>query len=234
MHYQPALIPGTLLRRYKRFLADIVYKNGQQTTVHCANPGSMLGLAAPGNPVWVSDSQNPKRKLRMSLELIEVDGVLVGINTHLANKLAEEAIKSGQIPELAGYDSHQREVKYGQNSRIDFLLQATHRRKCFVEVKSVTLSRRQGVAEFPDSITSRGSKHLGELSAQVKAGNRAVQLFVVQRADCQVFTPAADIDPQYAKTLADAIAAGVEVLAVTCQISSKASVIATAIPVELS
>jgi sugar fermentation stimulation protein A len=219
MQFDPPLISATLLKRYKRFLADVRFADGRETTVHCANPGSMLGLAAPGNPVWVSDSRNPKRKLPLSLEMIEVEGALVGINTHLANKLVEEAILGGQIAALRGYGSLRREVKYGQNSRIDFLLEDPARRPCYVEVKSVTLSRTKRLAEFPDSITARGTRHLGELEAQIAQGARAVQLFVVQREDCDLFRPASDIDPAYAKALAHAASAGVEIFTVKCEIS---------------
>ncbi|MCF6292734.1 MAG: DNA/RNA nuclease SfsA [Robiginitomaculum sp.] len=233
MQYDPPLIPGKLLKRYKRFLADIEFADGEIRTVHCANPGSMLGLTEPGNGVFVSDSQNPKRKLLYSLELIDLGNTLVSINTHLANKLAEEAINADKIKQLSGYETIRREVKYGQNSRIDLLLEHQSRRPCYVEVKSVTLSRTSGLAEFPDSVTKRGAKHLFELSEQVKSGNRAVQLFVIQRSDCQQFNPAADIDPEYAAALTSAQKAGVEIVAMACNITAQENNITLEIPVQL-
>jgi len=233
MKYDPPLISGKLLKRYKRFLADIEFADGQVRTVHCANPGSMLGLTEPDNGVFVSDSQNPKRKLLYSLELIDLGNTLVSINTHLANKLAEDAINADKIKQLSGYSSISREVKYGQNSRIDLLLEHPNRRRCYVEVKSVTLSRTSGLAEFPDSVTKRGAKHLFELSEQVKSGNRAVQLFVIQRSDCQKFSPAADIDPEYAKALAMAQNAGVEIIVMACNITAQETYITHEIPVQL-
>lgn len=232
MKYDPPLLAGTLIKRYKRFLADVELDDGRVLTVHCANPGSMLGLIEPGSPVFVSDSQNPKRKLLYSLELIKAKGAWVGINTHLANKLAEEAILAERIAGLAGYSQIRREVKYGQNSRIDLLLEAKNRRNCFVEVKSVTLSRTPALAEFPDSVTTRGTKHLGELAAQVTSGARAVQLFVVQRDDCTSFSAAADIDPNYAQGLRSAQAAGVEIMIVACHICSQEIYILDEIPLE--
>ncbi|MBL4617594.1 MAG: DNA/RNA nuclease SfsA [Robiginitomaculum sp.] len=233
MRYDPPLICGKLLKRYKRFLADIEFADGEIRTVHCANPGSMLGLIELGNGVFVSDSQNPKRKLLYSLELIDLGNTLVSVNTHLANKLAEEAINANLIQQLSGYDTIRREVKYGQNSRIDLLLEHQSRRRCYVEVKSVTLSRTSGLAEFPDSVTKRGAKHLFELSEQVKSGNRAVQLFVIQRSDCQKFSPADDIDPEYAKALAVAQNAGVEIIAMACNINAQENYITHEIPVQL-
>jgi len=232
MKYDPPLISGKLLKRYKRFLADIEFNDGQVRIVHCANPGSMLGLTEPGNGVFVSDSQNQKRKLLYSLELIDLGNTLVSVNTHLANKLAEEAINADKVKQLSGYSSIRREVKYGQNSRIDLLLEHPNRRRCYVEVKSVTLSRTSGLAEFPDSVTKRGAKHLFELSEQVKAGCRAVQLFVIQRSDCQKFSPAADIDPEYAKALAVAQNAGVEIIVMACNITAQENYISHEIPVQ--
>lgn len=233
MQYDPPLIPAKLVKRYKRFLADVVTEAGEAMTVHCANSGSMLGLTEPDSRVWISDSQNPKRKLRFSLELIEVGKALVGVNTHMANALAEEAINAGRIDALTGYDSLRREVKYGENSRIDILLESAAKPPCYVEVKSVTLSRQPGLAEFPDAKTARGTKHLHEMTEQVRQGNRAVQLYLSQRNDVQKFTPARDIDPDYAKALSAAQKAGVEVLAVTCHISPDGIAVSEALPLEL-
>ena len=218
MKFDTPLLTGVLKQRYKRFLVDIETETGETITVHCANPGSMLGLTSPGNKVCYSDSKNPKRKLPMSLEMIKTNGAWVGINTHLANRLAEEAIINGTISKLQAYSSIRREVKYGQNSRIDLLLEHPERRPCYVEVKSVTLSRGNQLAEFPDSVTTRGAKHLGELENQVNNGARAVQLFVIQRSDCNQFSLAIDIDPVYSRALQQAKESGVEILAYGCDI----------------
>ncbi len=214
MQFDPPLIAGVLIRRYKRFLADVVI-DGRIETVHCANPGSMLGLAEPTSPVWLSSSDNPARKLRMTWELVNVGGALVGVNTAYANRLAEEAIQTGRIETLAGYSELRREVPYGEGSRIDFLLTYPDRPPCYVEVKSVTMKRREAV-EFPDSVTARGARHLRELSAMRRAGARAVMLFVAQRGDCRQLAVAADIDSTYAGELARARKSGVEVLAYAC------------------
>src|SRR5215475_6704307 len=182
MRFPAPLIPATLVKRYKRFLADVVLPSGETITVHCANPGSMIGLNAEGARVWLSKSANLKRKLAHSWELIEVDlgggFELVGINTAHPNTLAGEAIAAGAIPELAGYASVRREVKYGNGSRVDFLLEHPARPPCYVEIKNVHLMRRPGLAEFPDAVTKRGAKHLHELSAVVRAGRRAVMLYL--------------------------------------------------------
>jgi sugar fermentation stimulation protein A len=178
MRYPDPLIEGKLVKRYKRFLADIELSGGKMITAHCANSGSMLELIEPGSEAWVSPANNPKRKLKYTWELVrvrstQVNGALVGINTSLANRIAEEAIIAGSIAELSGYPDIRREVKYGKNSRIDLLLSGTGDTKCFVEIKSVTLKRGE-IAEFPDAVTARGTKHLGELADQVAAGHRAV------------------------------------------------------------
>ena len=218
MRFDPPLIPGRLERRYKRFLADVEI-DGRMETVHCPNPGSMLGLNEPGSPVWVSRSANPARKLAHTWELVEARGSLVGINTAFANGLVAEALEKKRIPELAGYGEVRREVPYGERSRIDFLLAGAGRAPCYVEVKSVTLARRPPVAEFPDSVTARGARHLAELKARSRANERAVMLFLAQRADCDFLTIAGDIDPAYAQACAGAVLAGVEVLAYACSIS---------------
>jgi sugar fermentation stimulation protein A len=212
MRFPDPLIEGRLLRRYKRFLADVELTDGETITAHCANPGSMMGLNGPGSKVWLSPARNPKRKLKYSWELVEVGDALVGVNTSWPNALAEEAIAAGGIKELAGYDEIRREVKYGENSRIDLLLAAVGQADCYVEVKSVTLARQSGLAEFPDSITARGTKHLNELSSMVAAGHRAVMFYLAQRDDCDKFDIAADIDPAYREALDSAISAGVETI----------------------
>ncbi len=219
MKFDPPLVSATLLRRYKRFLADVRFDDGTETTAHCANPGSMMGLAEPGSKVWLSKSDNPKRKLVWSWELGDVGTSLVGVHTGRANALVEDAIDAGNIPELADYKRLRREVKYGENSRIDLLLEDPDRPTAFVEVKSVTLSRKEGLAEFPDSKTVRGAKHMAELAEMAKLGHRAVVFFLVQRSDCMSMQPAADIDPIYAESLSTALAAGVEVLCYSCRLS---------------
>ena len=217
MRFEPPLFPGILVRRYKRFLADVMI-DGRAETVHCANPGSMLGLATPGSHIWLSASKNPARKLPLSWELVEVDGSLVGINTGCANRLAEEAIRGGHIEALAGYGSLRREVAYGDGSRVDFLLETDGQPPCYVEVKSVTL-KRGATAEFPDAVTARGERHLRELIAMRQAGARSVMLFIAQRDDCRRLTIAGDIDPAYAAGLDRAQAAGVEIIAYACRVS---------------
>lgn len=219
MRFAAPLVTGRLVRRYKRFLSDIELDGGGTVTAHCANPGSMLGLAEPGMRVWLSRSDDPKRKLAHSWEIVEADGALVGINTALPNGLVEAAIRDGTIAELAGYAGLRREVKYGRNSRVDMLLEDAARGRAFVEVKNVHLSRRSGLAEFPDSVTARGAKHLDELAAEVAAGHRAVMVYLVQRGDADRFALAADIDPTYARAFDRALAAGVEAVAYACRVT---------------
>ncbi|WP_026782795.1 DNA/RNA nuclease SfsA [Pleomorphomonas koreensis] len=214
MRFSAPLVPGRLVRRYKRFLADCRLDSGEEVTAHVANSGSMLGLATPGSRVYLSRSADPKRKLAWSWELVEAGGALVGINTGLPNRIVAEAIADGRIPALAGYQTLRREVAYGLRSRVDLLLEGEGRPPCYVEVKSVTLSRRAGLAEFPDAVTARGAKHLSELAAMAGAGARAVLVYLVQRGDCSAFGIAADIDPVYAAAALAARAAGVETLVV--------------------
>jgi sugar fermentation stimulation protein A len=218
MRWPTPLIPGRLVRRYKRFLADVVLDGGGAVTVHCPNPGRMLGLDGPGARVWVSKSGNPARVLPLTLELVEADGGLVGINTIHPNRLVEEAIGAGRIAELRGYEVIRREVRYDERCRIDLLLHRSDRPDCFVEVKNVHLKRTAG-AEFPDAVTVRGAKHLGALARQVAAGARAVVVYVVQRTDCADFRIAADIDPVYAASFRAALDAGVEAACYACDIS---------------
>src|SRR5215813_5275456 len=223
MRFPVPLFPATLVRRYKRFLADVVLPSGETVTVHCANPGSMIGLDATGARVWLSKSANPNRKLAHSWELIEVDlgggAELVGINTVHPNALAAEAIAAGAVAELAGYASVRREVKYGKNSRVDFLLEAPARPPCYVEIKNVHLMRQPGLAEFPDAVTKRGAKHLVELGAMAAAGARAVMLFLIQIGSARRFKLARDIDPAYGAAFDAARAMGVEAIAYRCGIS---------------
>jgi len=220
MQFPRPLIPGQLERRYKRFLADVRLESGELVTAHCPNPGSMMGLSDPGMRVWLSAAANPKRKLQYSWELVELPapegGGYAGINTAHPNVLAAEAIAAGRIPELEGYETMRREVRYGQNSRVDILLEGDGAR-CLVEVKNVHLSRLPGLAEFPDSVTARGAKHLDELSARVAEGDRAVMLYIVQRP-ADRFAFAADIDPGYAAAFQRAREAGVEALCYVCDV----------------
>jgi sugar fermentation stimulation protein A len=223
MLFAAPLIPATLVKRYKRFLADVVLPSGETVTAHCANPGAMTGLMTPGARVWLSRSDNPKRKLSHGWELIEVDlgagPELVGINTGNPNGLVGEALAAGLIPELAGYRSIRREVKYGKNSRVDFLLEEPGRPACYLEIKNVHLMRQAGLAEFPDAVTKRGAKHLVELTAMVAAGARAVMLFLAQIGSAERFAVARDIDRVYGAELDRARAAGVEALARRCRLT---------------
>lgn len=220
MKFPQSLKKGTLIKRYKRFLADVVLEDGALVTAHTANTGSMKGCNTPGSTVWLSHSDNNKRKYPLSWELIEVaPNVIAGINTGLANRLVREAIERGVIVELEGGFTIQREVRYGkENSRIDLLLEADDHSKCYVEVKNVTLAE-NGIAFFPDAVSKRGTKHLRELAEMVRVGHRAVILYCIQRNDTRQLRPADKIDPQYGETLRSAISQGVEALAYSCSVS---------------
>jgi sugar fermentation stimulation protein A len=225
MKFSSLLIKGKLIKRYKRFLADIELENGEFIIAHCANPGSMLYLKEPGAEVWVSPAQNPNRKLKYTWEIIRTDDALIGLNTALPNRIVEEAVQKGLIADLTGYDSLRREVKYGENSRIDLLLQSSNLPDCYVEVKSVTLKRPgkgNRLAEFPDSVTARGTKHLQQLSNQVANGDRGVMFYLVQREDCTQLSIAGGIDPNYLEAFSAAWKAGVEMLCYGCSISPEA------------
>lgn len=220
MQFQTPLVPARLIRRYKRFLADIELQDGQTVTAHCANPGSMMGLADEGSKIWVEPNDDPKKKLKFGWRLIEHEtGHFTGVDTSLANKVIKEALTTRRVPGLDGFDTCRPEVRYGANSRIDFLLSSAGLPDTYVEVKSVTLQRQNGLAEFPDSVTARGTKHLGELQHMVKAGQRAVMLYLVQRTDCTHFDVAHDIDPAYAAAYQNARTMGVELRCFAAQIS---------------
>ena len=218
MQLEAPIQHATLIRRYKRFLADVTLANGREVTAHCPNPGAMTGLAVPGMTVGLLPAANPKAKLSYRWELTHADGDWVGINTGRPNKLAEEAILNERIPELTGYLKLRKEVKYGENSRVDIVLEKENGDACYVEVKNVHLRRSADLAEFPDSVTARGAKHLGDLSAVAQGGARAVMLFIVQRNDCTNFALAEEIDPQYADAMRLARTQGVEVLVYGCSV----------------
>jgi sugar fermentation stimulation protein A len=235
MRFPAPLVPATLVKRYKRFLADVTLPGGEIITAHVANPGAMTGLTAPGARVWLSKSGNPSRKLSHSWELVEVDfggGVeLVGVNTAHPNSLIGAALAVGAIPELAGYGSIRREVKYGRNSRVDFLLEGAGRQPCYIEIKNVHLMRRPGLAEFPDARTERGAKHLDELGDMVAAGSRAVMLYLIQIGSAQRFALARDIDPKYGAAFDRARGRGVEAVALRCRIGCDGIEIAAPVPI---
>ncbi len=232
MLFPSPLVRGTLIRRYKRFMADVTLDGGQEVTTHVANSGAMTGTSAPGMEVWLSPATNPARKLAWNWELCTVDGHLVGVNTAHPNVIAAEAIAAGEIPELAGYAGLRREVTYGRNSRIDVLLEDPGRPTCYVEVKNVHLKRGEW-AEFPDAVTVRGTKHLGELRDVVAAGGRAVMLYLVQRGDCVAFRPAAHVDPVYADALVKAVQDGVEAICYTCRLSLAGITLGERLPLSL-
>jgi sugar fermentation stimulation protein A len=227
MNFPETLLTGRLVKRYKRFLADVVLDSGETITTTCPNTGSMMGLVAPGSRVWLSTSDSPTRKYKHTWELVEADfgagPVMVGINTNHPNKVVSEAIAAGRIKELKGYADLKREVKYGANSRIDILLTDPKKSPCYVEIKNVHMMRQPGRAEFPDSVTERGAKHLVELSNMVAAGNRAVMLYFIQiggpQSSVKSFGLAPDIDPGYVKAFELAKAAGVEAIAYCCKIT---------------
>lgn len=219
MLFDPPLVPARLVQRYKRFLFDAVLDDGTEITGSCPNTGSMRGLTTPGSRIWLTRHESATRKYAHALELVEADGTTVGINTGRPNRLAEEAILAGMVPELSGYETLRREQKYGLNSRIDLLLSSPGRASAWVEVKNVHFMREKGLAEFPDTATQRGAKHLAELAAVAAVGNRAVMLYVIQRHDCDRLKICDDLDPVYAAAFSAAIAAGVEAYAVKCLIS---------------
>ena len=231
----PPLTPGRLVRRYTRFLADVVLDDGAAFTAHCPNPGTMLGLATPGARVWLSRAANPARKLPYTLELVAADGTLVGVHTGRPNALVAEALAAGRIAALAGYPSLRREVATRPGHRIDLLLEAPDRPPCYVEVKNVHLRRPEGphptAAAFPDCVTARGARHMAELARLVAEGARAAVVFAVQRGDCDHFRVAADIDPTYAKALAGAQAGGVAVLCLAAEVSEARIVLDRPLPV---
>ncbi len=222
MQFPTPLIEARLIRRYKRFLADVTLMDGTEITVSVPNTGSMLGLTSAGSRIFLSHSDDPKRKYSHRLEIVEADGTLVGINTGLPNRLAEEAIRAGLVSDLATYSILKREQRYGERSRIDMLLEDPQRPSAYVEVKNVHFMRKAGLAEFPDTVTERGARHLHELMAMCRAGHRAIMIYLIQRSDCERFRLCDDLDPVYTAAFALADKAGVEAYAIKCQISPEA------------
>jgi sugar fermentation stimulation protein A len=234
MEFLRPLVRGSLVRRYKRFLADVMLDDGREVTAHCANPGAMLGLAGPGMTVWLEPIDDPRRKLKFAWRLVELDGGhFAGIDTGMPNRIVAEALAAGTVPGLEGYASCRAEVAYGVGSRVDFLLTGPDRPPAYVEVKNVHLRRDGDWAEFPDSVTARGARHLRELSAMVAAGHRAVMLYVIQRDDCHRFRLAADLDPAYARAFSAAREAGVEAIAHGTRITLEGVRLDRALPVRV-
>lgn len=236
MKFPNPLVPGRLVKRYKRFLADVELEQGGETvTCSCPNTGSMMGLVTPGSRVWLSESDSPTRKYRHTWELVEADlgqgPTLVGINTSHPNRLVAEAIAAGAVGELKGYPGLRREVRYGINSRIDILLECPSKGMAYVEIKNVHLMRERGLAEFPDSVTDRGAKHLDELAAMVREGHRAVMIFLVQRGDAERLALARDIDPAYWAAFERAVKAGVEAMALVCRVGPEEIEVTGKIPI---
>lgn len=231
-HRWPPLHRGKLIRRYKRFLADVELENGETVTAHCPNSGSMLACALPGRPVFISHHNDPKRKLKYTWQIIDMPTSLVGVNTQVPNRLVERAVTFGQVPELAGYETVRREVKTSSHTRLDLLLDEPGRRSCFVEVKNCTLVT-DGAACFPDAVTSRGLKHLIELQTLAAAGGRAVIFYLVQRMDARVFHPADQIDAAYAEALRRVVKSGVEMIVYDVAINLEKICIRRPVPIQL-
>lgn len=220
MRFQTPLVAARLIRRYKRFLADVVLEDdGREVVVHCPNPGAMLGLADEGMRVWLEPNDDPKKKLKFGWRLVELDDAMVGIDTAVPNRVVGEALRAGDVTEVSDYAGVKAEVKYGKNSRVDFLLTDEGKPDLYLEVKNVHLLRQGDLAEFPDCVTARGAKHLAELSDMVAMGHRAVMFYLVQRTDCTRFDLARDLDPAYGDAFDLARKAGVEVLCYDTQIS---------------
>ena len=219
MKFKKKLLQGALIKRYKRFFVDIKYQN-ITTTAHCPNSGSMMGLLNKGNSVWFSKSDNPKRKLKYTLEIVEVNKTLVGINTQLTNKIVLEALNQKKIRNLDKFYIIKTEVKFSDKTRFDFLI-SNDQEKCFLEVKNVTLVRNDKIAEFPDAVTSRGTKHLKELIAAKKKGYESCLLYLIQREDCKTFKIANDIDQEYKIAFNMAIKNGVRILCYDCKLSNE-------------
>ena len=223
MKFKSKLLQGTFIKRYKRFFTDIKYKN-KIITAHCPNSGSMMGLLNKGNDAWFSVSENPKRKLKYTLEMVNVNKNLIGINTQLTNKIVLEALNQKKIKNLVKFDHIKTEVKFSDKTRFDFLI-SNNKEKCFLEVKNVTLVRSNKTAEFPDAITSRGTKHLKELINAKKKGFKSYILYLIQREDCKFFKIASDIDKEYKKAFDEAQNSGVQILCYDCKLNTEEIII---------
>ena len=223
MKFNKKLLQGTLVKRYKRFFVDIKYKN-KTITAHCPNSGSMMGLLNKGNNVWFSESDNPKRKLKYTLQIVVVNNIPVGINTHLSNKIVLESLKNKKIKNLIRFTNIKSEAKFSDNTRFDFLI-SNNKEKCFLEVKNVTLLRQDNIAEFPDAITSRGTKHLKELIKAKRKGYESYMLYLIQRDDCNFFKIANDIDEEYKNTFDEALNNGVKMLCYDCKLNNEEIII---------
>ncbi len=219
MNFDKSLISGELIKRYKRFFVDAKVNN-VIVTAHCPNTGSMMGLMNSGNRVWLSRSNNPNRKLKYTLQIIEKNRIKVGVNTHLTNKIVFKALKNNCINEFKNLDLIKQEVKFNENTRFDFLISKGNK-KIFIEVKNVTLSREKGMAEFPDAVTSRGQKHIKELIKASKKGFQIYLLYVIQRQDCKKFKLAKDIDPEYYNLVKKAVKKKLKLICYDCKFSSK-------------
>ena len=223
MKFNKKLLQGTLVKRYKRFFVDIKYKN-KTITAHCPNSGSMMGLLNKGNNVWFSESDNPKRKLKYTLQIVVVNNIPVGINTHLSNKIVFESLINKKIKNLIRFTNIKSEAKFSDNTRFDFLI-SNNKEKCFLEVKNVTLLRQDNIAEFPDAITSRGTKHLKELIKAKRKGYESYMLYLIQRDDCKFFKIANDIDEEYKNTFDTALKSGVKILCYDCKLNNEEIII---------
>ena len=223
MKFNKKLLQGTLIKRYKRFFVDIKYKN-KTITAHCPNSGSMMGLLNKGNNVWFSESDNPKRKLKYTLQIVVVNNIPVGINTHLSNKIVLESLINKKIKNLIRFTNIKSEAKFSDNTRFDFLI-SNNKEKCFLEVKNVTLLRQDNIAEFPDAITSRGTKHLKELMKAKRKGYESYMLYLIQRVDCKFFKIANDIDEEYKNTFDEALNNGVKMLCYDCKLNNEEIII---------
>ena len=234
MRFQTPLVPGRLIKRYKRFLADVILDDGRQVTAHCANPGAMIGLQEPGLRVWLEPNDDPKKKLKFGWRVVQLDsGAWVGIDTSLPNKIIDEALRDHKIAPLAEYNTIQPEQKYGANSRVDFLLSAPTLPQAYVEVKNVHLLRSGDWAEFPDTVTARGLKHLGVLGDMAEAGHRAVLIYCVQHTGCARFRLATDLDPAYSEASKRALQRGVEMLCYSCAVSCEQITLERALPLHI-
>ena len=233
MRFEEPLLEGTLLRRHRRFLADVRLNNGQEVTVHCANPGSMMGCSEPGSKVLVSVAKDPRRKFKHQLEIIYAGRTPVGIHTGRPSSVVAEAITRGQVQDLAGYATMRRDITYGRARRVDLLLQGNGLRTCYVDVKNVTMA--QGpIAYFPDAVSEHGAEELAELTDIVREGFRAMIVFVAQRADVERFRPADQIDADYGQALRDAMARGVELIAYRAKVTRRGIEMDQRLPIEMA